>query len=245
MPREPIDPHIRFMAKVDQNGPLHPDLGTRCWDWTRSTRKGYSQFMDGDGRIVGGHKWSLERRIGRKLRPDEVARHLCDRRICVNPDHLEPGTYEQNSADTTARGRTGKRTGGRREPLPDALVLDLRRRYADGASQGALAIRYGVAESTVRNIATGKRRKDVGGPITHRVAGDVEAGLRASLTAEQARAMRVLYADYGLTIRQVAERFTASVTHTTNIIAGRYWLDAGGPIGITRRPQTTPTRKAS
>lgn len=156
------------MAKVNQDGPVHPDLGTSCWDWTASLRNGYPQFTDAGGQIVGGHRWSLERKIGRRLRPDEVARHLCDRRTCVNPDHLEAGTYAENSADMVSRGRTGVRTGRRGPTTADDVVLAIREAYARGMSGGQLAIRYGMSATAVNNIASGARRASVGGPFTQR-----------------------------------------------------------------------------
>jgi len=37
--------------------------------------------------------------------PCYVVRHKCDCRSCINPDHLEMGTVEQNNKDTAKRGR--------------------------------------------------------------------------------------------------------------------------------------------
>ena len=51
------------------------------------------------------HRYALERKLGRELEPGEVARHTCDNPICVNPDHLLPGTQRDNVDDMMRRGR--------------------------------------------------------------------------------------------------------------------------------------------
>lgn len=38
-----------------------------------------------------------------------MVRHKCDTPTCVNPDHLEIGTQQQNMDDMVGRGRTGNR----------------------------------------------------------------------------------------------------------------------------------------
>jgi hypothetical protein len=55
---------------------------------------------------VGAHRvaWAL-------AHPDDpfpvapLTRHTCDDPPCVNPDHLEPGTYADNLLDAIERGR--------------------------------------------------------------------------------------------------------------------------------------------
>lgn len=51
------------------------------------------------------HRVVLELALGRKLRPDEVARHKCDNTVCCNKQHLTPGTQTENMADMVQRGR--------------------------------------------------------------------------------------------------------------------------------------------
>ncbi len=86
----------RFFAKVVKTG-------TGCWLWTAAKNDdGYGLFS---GRPGGGtvraHIWSYEHAVGPV--PDGLQLdHLCRKRSCVNPAHLEPVT----SAENTMRGES-------------------------------------------------------------------------------------------------------------------------------------------
>lgn len=72
-----------------------------CWEWDGSIhRDGYTFFkVDGYNRYA--HIVSYEMFVGRIPDGYEID-HLCNRRHCVNPDHLEPVTPLVN-----ARRRSG------------------------------------------------------------------------------------------------------------------------------------------
>lgn len=133
-------------------GPLYIvlDCGypTPCWVWLRYTNpKGYGQ-MSVDGRPRLAHRVFYERANGPipdGLEPD----HLCRVPSCVNPDHLEPVTATENKR----RGLTAK--------LTPAQVLVIRARLANGDTHRAIGADYGVAHSTIGNIARGFRWVDV------------------------------------------------------------------------------------
>lgn len=92
----------RFWAKVDKNGPVHPQLGTRCWIWTAAkTPLGYGKL--GRGGKYGGwmfaHRYSLELAMG-MFWPDYQhldVDHRCQNPACVRPSHLRPASNKQNS----------------------------------------------------------------------------------------------------------------------------------------------------
>ena len=50
------------------------------------------------------HRLILARKLGRALTSDEVTRHTCDNKRCINPDHLIVGSQGDNIRDAFERG---------------------------------------------------------------------------------------------------------------------------------------------
>lgn len=66
-----------------------------CWLWTPPPNaKGYGQFGD-RGKMHVAHRWSYAHFKG-PIPPGLVLDHLCEVKLCVNPDHLEPVTQSEN-----------------------------------------------------------------------------------------------------------------------------------------------------
>lgn len=57
------------------------------------------------GKAVRIHRKMLEIKLGRSLPVEIQACHECDNPPCCNPDHLYPGTNQQNHIDGGKRGR--------------------------------------------------------------------------------------------------------------------------------------------
>lgn len=89
-------PLPRFIAKVSfEDGPLD----TQCWLWTASQKtNGYGQFAPYGPRPVLSHVWSYRFFRKREIPLGFDLDHLCRERLCVNPDHLELVTHQENSA---------------------------------------------------------------------------------------------------------------------------------------------------
>lgn len=86
MPGSSIDD--RFWRKVDTRGD--------CWEWTASrTPAGYGKFAIGGNMLATAHRWAYECLVG-PIPDGLVLDHLCRNRRCVNPDHLEPVTWQEN-----------------------------------------------------------------------------------------------------------------------------------------------------
>lgn len=76
-----------------------------CWCWSgRLDKDGYPQIKF-RGRDLAAHRCSLELKLGRSLRDDEVTRHTCHKRSCTNQDHLIPGSIADNNRDMIEAGR--------------------------------------------------------------------------------------------------------------------------------------------
>jgi hypothetical protein len=135
------------------------------WKFEDSCIRCTSHVPDGSGYVLirrRGSKRSLCRIIleRRLQRTPEVARHTCDNRWCVNPDHILDGTPADNVRDRESRGR-----GVRNPPfgvvhwnarLTEDEVMSIRNSELPKSSLRSI---YGVNYSTIWRIQNHQRRK--------------------------------------------------------------------------------------
>lgn len=80
-------PRERFESKIHKTAD--------CWEWGGTIlNNGYGRFMV-KKKTVLVHRYSYELYVG-EVPEGLVIDHLCRNRRCVNPDHLEPVTNEEN-----------------------------------------------------------------------------------------------------------------------------------------------------
>ncbi|MFE6530038.1 HNH endonuclease signature motif containing protein [Streptomyces rochei] len=94
----------RFWTRVDKHGPIPLVRGVngRCWVWIGATnRDGYGRFSDRRRGFLA-HRWAYLHTVGAIPAGLELD-HLCRRRECVRPDHLDAVTHAEN----VSRGRAG------------------------------------------------------------------------------------------------------------------------------------------
>jgi hypothetical protein len=81
---------------------------TGCWEWQRYRLwTGYGR-MTVDGRMTNAHRVAYELFIG-PIPPGLIVCHRCDNPPCCNPEHLFTGTWQDNTNDAMAKGRTRSR----------------------------------------------------------------------------------------------------------------------------------------
>ncbi|CAB5223992.1 hypothetical protein UFOVP389_27 [uncultured Caudovirales phage] len=96
MARPKSDPTTRFFSKV-----LITD---DCWLWQGGLdNDGYGLFQL-DGKQWRAHRYSqhIHNGLDNAL---PVVMHTCDNPRCVNPNHLQNGTVQDNSLDKISKGR--------------------------------------------------------------------------------------------------------------------------------------------
>lgn len=152
----------RFWQMVDDSG--GPDA---CWPWQgQMLSSGYGRV-----RVEAGprgrrraHRIALTIAAGGPTREAPYALHSCDNPPCCNPGHLRWGTQADNIADAVARERSvsppANAMKGVANPyakLDPERIARIRAALETGRTQRAIAREFGVAQSTISDINTGRK----------------------------------------------------------------------------------------
>lgn len=142
----------RFWSKVN--------LGTEenCWDWTAScVTAGYGKFSY-KSKAFDAHRFSYFLHFGEIPRGMFVC-HRCDNPKCVNPSHLFLGTNLDNVKDMIAKRlhRFGDKTS--RSKVANKEIKKIKTLYKKGISQKQLAKKFGICQSSISRILSGKNHK--------------------------------------------------------------------------------------
>src|SRR5688572_1098744 len=88
------------------------DAKKEHWIWQGDTRKdgyGYFEMNHGTGHTrIGAHRASYIIFVDPNLKEEEVILHLCDTRMCINPNHLYAAPQQMNMDDMEAKGRVAE-----------------------------------------------------------------------------------------------------------------------------------------
>lgn len=148
----------RFWRFVDKTPGHGPDGD--CWLWIGGTTSdGYGVIKvgyttKGKRRSLKAHRLACE--LSNKfIAEDKVARHTCDIRLCVNPEHMIEGTHADNVADRVARGRSAVGTKNGRAKLSEDDVLTIRE-LVKSEDIATIARNFQVDRALIRRIRDGK-----------------------------------------------------------------------------------------
>lgn len=121
-----------------------------CLIWPFGKRAGYG-FLTLDGKAISAHRYICELVQGPAPSEEHVAAHSCDRGhdACVNPRHLSWKTWSENQLDR----QDGK--GRKRSKLTPEQAAEIRS-VATLEPIRVTADRYGVSESAIRQVQSGK-----------------------------------------------------------------------------------------
>lgn len=126
-----------------------PEPMSGCWLWLRSIGShGYGNASAPNARVTVAHRVSFEAFIG-PIPPGALVQHSCDNKWCVAPHHLSLGDDASNAKDKQRKGRAAKK-------LNAESVMAITRACAAGASQLAVAKRFGINQRVVFGIVSGR-----------------------------------------------------------------------------------------
>jgi len=126
--------------------------GSHCLNWQGT------KYHDGYGTIrfksrqFRAHLIVCQKKYGRDRKSDEITRHLCNNKLCVNIKHLEFGTLSENACDSLNHKHAGRK-------LNWELVEQIRTKHRNGTMAKTLAVEYGIDQRTVYTIVNGKSWK--------------------------------------------------------------------------------------
>jgi hypothetical protein len=209
----------RFMEHVDKTRGLGPQ-GT-CWEWRRrlnTSGYGMCKFLTRQARPAHRIAFAIEH--GDVPNPPLFVLHHCDNRRCVNPEHLYAGTDKDNARDRVVRF-TDPRFRLTAEQVHEILALTQSR---PRPTHEEIAELYGVCVSTVSHIATGREWSLVSGHDWKPAPQKGENHWRATLTAEEVRLLRELFAvNPRLNCVALAAAFSVGVYAIQDVRGGRSW----------------------
>jgi len=136
----------RFMNHVNRQIDVN-----ECWEWTGyKTPKGYG-WCRVNGKSDFAHRAAF--RLWKGEIPDNmIIRHTC-RNKCVNPAHLQLGTYSENNMNDRIRDGTHvKGVKNAQSKLKDDDVREIRARRDAGEKLLSIADSFGIKQNSVSRI---------------------------------------------------------------------------------------------
>ena len=126
------------------------NLETGCWEWIAGkSASGYGHFKINNKQHVA-HRVAYE--IYNGLIPDGMfILHKCDNPLCVNPEHLEIGTHQDNMYDKVSKNRQSRST--RRTTVEEKINI-----INDSRNSKEVALSYNLTYRTVKRIREKARK---------------------------------------------------------------------------------------
>lgn len=136
-----------------------------CWEWTAGKHGvGYGSIS----RTLGGggyaHRAMYQSVIG-PIPDGMYVLHDCDNRLCINPEHLFPGTHLDNIKDMHAKNRQrGGSMPNEKNPsckFSDETIRQIRGVRATGLSLSKIVRQFGISETHLLKVLKGEKRRGI------------------------------------------------------------------------------------
>lgn len=116
---------------------------------------GYPQVQY-NKRTSPAHRKVYEEMFG-KIPKGLMVRHKCDNRLCINPEHFELGTFEDNMNDKIKRNRQAKGEAVGSHKLTEKEVIEIKTLLkSESIKQVDIARKYKIKPSTLCDIKKGR-----------------------------------------------------------------------------------------
>jgi hypothetical protein len=149
--KSPLTIEERFLQYVNKT--------ETCWLWTGYIRSdGYANFRPTSATTQLAHRVAYKLWNG-DIPKKKLVRHKCDNPKCVNPNHLELGTQQDNMNDMVERGRYRNGIGmlNNNVKLTDYDIKEFRVFLELGLLQKDIEIHYNVKQGCISCIKTNKK----------------------------------------------------------------------------------------
>ena len=147
-----------ILKKTNKSGKIVKSDLSYCWEWQGILKEGYGIYSK-----LAVHRFSYEYNYS-KIPNGYCVMHKCDNRCCLNPNHLEIGTLQDNIADKVKKGRSkgGNRVGMRSNfsKLSDEDIKYIKDNENNRGERWAkeLGVKFGVRFQHIYRIWNGTRR---------------------------------------------------------------------------------------
>jgi len=135
---------------------------TGCREWIggkTSGKYGYVRWPN-NGYQERAHRVAYKLYKG-DIPEDLVVRHLCHNTVCINPDHLEIGTYADNNRDSMEANRYPLGSNRKNSLLKESDIPIIRKLLNLGVSLNSIGRKFGVSHRPIKNILIGRSWRHV------------------------------------------------------------------------------------
>lgn len=148
----------RFFSKVDFTGE------NECWNWIAGTNKDGYGVIGTKERSMLAHRVSYLYFFG-YIPEGLYILHFCDNSSCINPEHLFPGTHNDNAQDMVLKNRQLKGEDILLSKLIKSQIIEIRKLYRENRNKkftegrlscAMLADMFNVAHYTIWQIVNNK-----------------------------------------------------------------------------------------